>query len=146
MSVQYRAREQAVPHATACSRARYCIEPQGIYSISPLYLAHRALAAAFSFLLVASETVRFGFLLLTVANAAAGLPRRRALAAATPGIIFASCSRCAVRSLICMSMLAIAALMCSAGLPLPDFLGMRFSPSIKQICSLFEMFRCYLAV
>src|SRR5262245_28806411 len=100
---------------------------EGIYSISPLYLAQRALAAAFSFLLVASETTRLG-LALTVTSALAGLPLRRALAAATPGITFASCSRCAVSSLIWLSMLAIASLICSAGLLFADFLGMRFSP------------------
>src|SRR5215510_2315576 len=98
-----------------------------IYSISPLYLAQRALAAAFSFLLVASETTRLG-LALTDASALEGLPLRRALAAATPGITFASCSRCAVSSLIWLSMLAIASLICSAGLLFADFLGMRFSP------------------
>src|SRR5215510_9272933 len=100
-----------------------------IYSISPLYLAQRALAAAFSFLLVASETTRLGLALpLTEASALEGLPLRRALAAATPGITFASCSRCAVSSLIWLSMLAIASLICSAGLLFADFLGMRFSP------------------
>src|SRR5262245_62917127 len=112
------------PHSDARGSGAW---PEGIYSISPLYLAQRALAAALSFLLVESETTRLG-LALTEASALEGLPLRRALAAATPGITFASCSRCAVSSLIWLSMLAIAILMCSAGLPLADFLGMCFSP------------------
>src|SRR5262245_31662162 len=98
--IQYQYRARKWDNLTNCpTYARGSCAWLEIYSISPLYLAQRALAAAFSFLLVASETTRLG-LALTEANALEGLPRRRTLAAATPGITFASCSRWAVNSLI----------------------------------------------
>src|SRR5262249_37291616 len=91
-----------------------------------------ALAAAFSFALVAAETLRFflaGPAGVAAAFAAGGLPRRRA-AAPSPSkdTILTSCARWADNSPIWSSILAIAMRIRSAGSPLPDFLGMFYSP------------------